>query len=443
MSDGGRVHSESFRHTVRTSRTIPREMLNELPTVGSCFAGIGGFDLGLERAGWQTRWQIEIDEYRRGILARHWPDVRRYGDITKVAAGLLAGVDLICGGFPCQDLSVAGARAGLAGERSSLFFQLTRIIGVRRPRWVLCENVPGLLSSNNGRDFAIVLATLGDLGYWWSYRILDSQYFGVAQRRRRVYIVGHLGAPCPPEILFEPESGRRDSPPSREAGTEVAGTLGGGPGGRGWSDDLDRSGAFPIAPALRAKHDGSDRGGDVAYALRRDPGGVDQGHNTNYITARTVTPHEGSHHDESQETHVVAGTVTGAEAHNGNSRPIPDNYVVNGRQDPISVRDGSPALDRGRPQHAVAVRRLQAGANGLGVLEDGTTHALDSTGGDAVASPPSDSDRMRGATGLPDGLDPATADSRRYAAVGDAVTVPVIEWIGRRILAAHLRERTA
>jgi site-specific DNA-cytosine methylase len=98
--------------------------------------------------------------------------------------------DLLCGGFPCQDLSVAGQRAGLAGDRSGLFFEFARIIDAFRPRWVLVENVPGLLSSNGGRDFGVVLGTLADLGYGVGWRILDSRFFGVPQRRRRVFIVG-------------------------------------------------------------------------------------------------------------------------------------------------------------------------------------------------------------------------------------------------------------
>ena len=136
-------------------------------------------------------------------------------------------------------LSVAGRRAGLAGERSALFFEFARLLGALGPRWCLIENVPGLLSSNGGRDFGVVLDTLGKLGYWWTYRVLDSQYFGVAQRRRRVYVVGHLGGPCPAEILFEPESLRRDTPPRRETGSEVAGTIGGRV-----KNDLDGHGAY-------------------------------------------------------------------------------------------------------------------------------------------------------------------------------------------------------
>ena len=161
-------------------------------TFGSLFSGIGGFDLGLARAGMECAWQVEIDEQCGAVLEHHWAGVTRHGDITEVRGSELGGVDLVCGGFPCQDLSVAGRRAGLAGERSGLFHEFMRIVDEVSPRWVLLENVPGLLSSNGGQDMLTVVRTLGELGYWWSYRILDAQYFGLAQRRKRVFIVGCL-----------------------------------------------------------------------------------------------------------------------------------------------------------------------------------------------------------------------------------------------------------
>ena len=125
-------------------------------------------------------------------------------------------LDLVAFGFPCQDVSIAGNRKGLAGERSGLFFEAMRVVKILKPKWLLVENVPGLLSSNKGRDMATVLFTLAQSGYGWSYRILDSRYFGVAQRRRRVFIVGRSGSQCPPQILFEPESDRRHYPKNKK-----------------------------------------------------------------------------------------------------------------------------------------------------------------------------------------------------------------------------------
>lgn len=155
--------------------------------VGSTFSGVGGADLGLERAGFELAWTCEWDDWKRSVLAAHWPSVEHYCDVRNLIDP--EPVDLLCGGFPCQDLSVAGKRAGFDGERSVLAFEFLRIAESLRPRWLLMENVPGLLSSNGGRDLARLLDELGACGYGWAYRILDARYFGVPQRRRRIFIV--------------------------------------------------------------------------------------------------------------------------------------------------------------------------------------------------------------------------------------------------------------
>ena len=208
----------------------------------SLFCGIGGFDLGFERAGMSSVLQVELDAKASAVLAHHWPNVARQGDVTRVRS--LPPVDLVCGGFPCQDLSVAGNRAGLAGKRSGLFYEAARLIEGARPEWVVLENVLGLLSSNHGRDMGAVLGTLDDLGYGFAYRVLNAQFFGVPHRRRRVFIVGCLGDwDGPREVLFEPESVCGHSPARRESGQEFAGSPGGGSESRG----TDRMTFIPMA----------------------------------------------------------------------------------------------------------------------------------------------------------------------------------------------------
>lgn len=183
---------------------------------GSLFSGIGGFDLGFEQAGMECVWQCEIDNAARSVLAKHWPGVPCIEDVRNVTRNNVPAVDLVCGGFPCQDLSVAGKRAGLAGDRSGLWFEFHRILTELRPQWVVIENVPGLLSSNRGADFAIILRGLVECGYGVTWRVLDAQYFGVAQRRRRVFIVGSLGDGRSAQVLFERE-GLFGHPPARRA----------------------------------------------------------------------------------------------------------------------------------------------------------------------------------------------------------------------------------
>ncbi len=146
------------------------------------------------------------------MLGRRFPGVFRYGDVAGVGyEGEAKQVDILSGGFPCQDLSVAGGRVGLKGKRSGLFFEFARLADLLRPRWIIIENVPGLLSSQKGRDMGTILGTLVDLGYGVAWRVLDAKNFGVPQQRRRVIIVGYLGNPtCAGQVLFEPEGSDRN-----------------------------------------------------------------------------------------------------------------------------------------------------------------------------------------------------------------------------------------
>ena len=186
------------------------------PTVASFFAGIGGFDLGFERAGFETVWQCEVKPFCLDILGRHWPEVPKARNIKEVSPDDIPGATVWAGGFPCQDVSLArmGPRSGLRGKKSGLFFEFARLLAERRPRFVVVENVAGLLSSHEGRDFALVLREMADIGYGVAWRVLDSRYFGVPQSRKRVFIVGSLGGPAAAgAVLFEPERSNGDPSP--------------------------------------------------------------------------------------------------------------------------------------------------------------------------------------------------------------------------------------
>jgi DNA (cytosine-5)-methyltransferase 1 len=196
--------------------------MNELTAV-SLFAGVGGFDLAMQRNGIKTVATVEIDKNARGVLERRFPDATHFTDVTKVtgdelrAAGFIPSRGIITGGFPCQDLSVAGKRAGLAGKRSGLYWEIIRLVDELTPKYLVLENVPGLLSSNRGRDMGTVIGALEDRGYGIAWRVLDAQYFGIPQRRRRVFIVGCLrDGERASQILALSESLSRDSYESDE-----------------------------------------------------------------------------------------------------------------------------------------------------------------------------------------------------------------------------------
>lgn len=194
---------------------------------GSLFAGVGGFDLGLEAAGWECCWQVEKNKSCQQTLAYHWPQVPRWGDIQDVDGSKLPVVDVIVFGSPCQDMSTSGRRAGLDGSRSNLFYEATRVIEEMRhatggtfPRYAVWENVVGALTSTNGDDFEAVLKEMADIGanhIEWS--VLDAQFFGVPQRRRRIFVIAGFDPPnetgSRKQILSVGESSVRDSEAGR------------------------------------------------------------------------------------------------------------------------------------------------------------------------------------------------------------------------------------
>jgi DNA (cytosine-5)-methyltransferase 1 len=210
-----------------------------MQTHADLFAGIGGFGLAFERAGVKTVAAVESDKYCQKVLAKHFPDAALFGDITKVsgddlrAVGFVPEHGIVTGGVPCQDWSVAGKRAGIGGDRSGLFREYLRLLDELRREWFVFENVPGILSCNAGRDFGAILRSLEKLGYCIAVRCLDAQHFGVPQRRRRIFLVGHRGADwrTPAQVLFEPEGGAGDFAAGSQTQTSIAGTVDGGADG--------------------------------------------------------------------------------------------------------------------------------------------------------------------------------------------------------------------
>ncbi|AEW04669.1 DNA-cytosine methyltransferase [Sulfobacillus acidophilus DSM 10332] len=387
--------------------------------VGSVFSGSGAMDLAFEQAGAEIAWQIELDAAAQSVLARHWPETPRYADVTQVDPADLDVVDVLIGGFPCQDLSISGRRRGLAGARSGLFYEWIRLLESLRPRWFLLENVPGLFSSNARRDFAYVLSALDQCGYGVAWRVLDSRYFGVPQRRRRVFIVGYLGTPAGPcQVLFKSDGLSRDLAAGRPTRDSLAAPVGMGAAatsGRGHSRRVDRS-AHRIAGTLMASGAGLSRvagqtheidflvGPDdeaVAWGIRLSQTGAN-----GTPVAQNVSP---------TITTDGAMAVFSEEACQPCTQPPDDPTWVITKAERIDMdADMTPTL------RATSIRNL------------------------AVQTPdlvrrftPREAERLQG---LPDDWTRWGADGRelsdeaRYRLIGNAITVPVVRWIAERIV---------
>ena len=219
----------------------------------SVCSGIEAATVAWHDLGWTPVAFSEIEPFPSAVLKHHYPHVPNVGDMTKFKEWNLEPIDLLVGGTPCQSFSVAGLRKGLDDPRGNLMLTFLAIAERERPKWIVWENVPGVLSSNGGRDFGTFLAALGELGYGWAYRVLDAQWFGVAQRRRRVFVVGCLGDQAgAAAVLFESESVQRNPAPSREKGQGAARGVGGGPADGSISEAVTRAAvAQPVAFKVR------------------------------------------------------------------------------------------------------------------------------------------------------------------------------------------------
>ena len=409
-------------------------------TYGSVCSGIEAATVAWSPLGWQPAWFSEIEPFCCDLLKHRYPTVKNYGDFTKITTEQSGPIDLLCGGTPCQDFSVAGLRAGLAGARGNLTLEFVALAERIRPRWVVWENVPGVLSIDNGGAFGAFLSGLAELGYGFAYRVLDAQYFGVPQRRRRIYVVGYLGDwRCAAAVLFERQSLSGHPPPSREAREEVAGTLtggtdtgsnhgkrsgsdrdtlvagclGGGSGSRGWCPETDRMTFVP----------------DVAYGLNAHPSRRYDAQANETFVAGTLNANG-----------KAAGSATQQDAESGL-------LVVHSlRGDGFDA--GEDGTGRGTPLVPVAFR-----ASG----QDGFTPSTicpplcNTDGGGIVPSmlshmavrrlTPRECERLMEMpddyTLIPRKDGKMAKDGPRYKAIGNSWAVPCASWIGERIQAVE------
>jgi DNA (cytosine-5)-methyltransferase 1 len=418
----------------------------------SLFSGIGGFDLGFDRAGMVCAGQVEFDEKARAVLAKHWPDVPRLNDVREVNGDEFGSIDLICGGFPCQDVSVAGRRAGLAGERSGLWHEFHRLIDRVKPRVVAIENVPGLLSSNGGRDFATVLRGLVECGYGVAWRILDAQYFGVPQRRRRVFIVGSLGDGRAAEILFEREGGGGGVAPRRGQGSDIARDVAtslrhGGGNGRGYNLDAEAGltvAPFDLAQITSRVNRTTVNAGGPAWPLNTSA----QAHIA-YVTTHALTAegHDASEDGTGRGVPILAAPLVARQAKGGFTDPVNDNIICTtfngytGGADDNDAQGGhlDMAFSAGNSGDSYGIGLTENGTPPLRAGNSGTNMTPTVAGGFGVRRlTPVECERLQG---FPDNWTDGQSDSARYRQLGNAVAVPVAEWLGWRIVAAKQQEK--
>jgi DNA (cytosine-5)-methyltransferase 1 len=229
----------------------------------SVCSGIEAASVAWHELGWEPVAFSEIEPFPSAVLAHHYPSVPNWGDMTKFKEWPDADVDVLVGGTPCQSFSVAGLRKGLADPRGNLMLTYLAIADKYRPEWLVWENVPGVLSSNGGRDFGTLLGGLGEIGYGFAYRVLDAQYFGVAQRRRRVFVVANARDwRRAAAVLFERHSLSGNPAPRREAGKGAPTIPSRSTAGGGLGTDFDCDGGL-IQSVVGALTDGAHNGGGL------------------------------------------------------------------------------------------------------------------------------------------------------------------------------------
>ena len=407
---------------------------------GSVCSGIEAASAAWHSLGWKAKWFSEIEPFPCSVLSHHYPDVPNLGDMTKWENWLDDSIDVLVGGTPCQSFSVAGKRGGMDDHRGQLALSFSAIAKRYKPRWIVWENVPGVLSSGGGRDFGAFLGSLAELGYGCAYRVLDAQHFGVAQRRRRVFVVGHLGDwRCAAAVLFERKSLQRDS-------------AKGGKAREGSARD--------VAPSLTASNDPS-----------RSPQSSEVTQQVEAVVRATWAPKlaacletTSSDYSRSDGFNMVAQAFTVAEARRTGTIELKDQAPTltsqnkRGDTEPCVLAFAQNQLGEVRAGEVFNTINTNSNASGrntpmvafpanMSATQRASTEDvacnLQARNPTAVASAlqvrrltPIECERLQGFpdnyTNVPHRGKPA-ADGPRYKSLGNSMAVPVMRWIGERI----------
>lgn len=376
---------------------------------GSVCSGVEAASLAWEPLGWKCNFVSEIEKFPSAVLKHHWPTVPNLGDMTEDdfidRAAATGPIDVLIGGTPCQSFSVAGLRKGLDDDRGNLALRFCQIAQALQPTVVLWENVPGVLSSNGGRDFGAIIGGLAECGYGISYRVLDAQHFGVPQRRRRVFLVGYIGDwRRAAAILFEQACLQGDITPRREEREDIAPTVSAGaPFSRTGSERVEAQELVPLCQDITGALMARDYKGPAGDSL--DP-------------AKLIPVYQSNQHHNPQDVNVVNLTTSNCAGIKGDSI-----MCINARETPVSTRGKDLPLGALSAQFYGSSDKAPHIAVQMQVRRLTTTECLRLQG------------MPDGHTKIPWRGKPAEEcpDGPQYKAIGNSMAVPVIKWLGQRI----------
>jgi len=408
---------------------------------GSVCSGVEAASVAWKPLGWKAQWFSEIEKFPSQVLNHHYPDVPNYGDMTKFKEWNADTIDLLVGGTPCQSFSIAGLRKGLEDPRGNLMLTYLAMAEQLKPKWLVWENVPGVLSSNGGKDFGTFLSALGQIGYGFSWRILDAQYFGVPQRRRRLFVVGYLGNwKRAAEVLFESESVSGHPAPSRaprkETPSYTSSSFKGNDGKPRYLADTLTVGANQYSGFI---------GGPVLDIKKQEtqlwPAEIASTLNAQFGDKQGL---EDQHINSGAPLFVPAMLTPSTDLVSFSSNMSHPDCQVDGTTPTIKVSgSGSPPAVAIQAQ---ALKENQPKSQGFGIDDSGTSYTL--TAGDRHAIQhatsvrrltPVECERLQG---FPDNFTQIPwrnkvaencPDGPRYKAMGNSMAVPVMRWIGERI----------